>query len=96
MIESKLDIFLVFETNSFPDHQFSVNGCKTYCRERNSFVGGLSFYGNQDIPWKVSSVEQIDSNFEIIFLIYKIENDLSLAYKNFQIKRKKLGIGFNN
>ena len=57
MIESKLDIFLVFETNSFPDHQFSVNGCKTYCRERNSFAGGLSFYGNQDIPWKVSSVE---------------------------------------
>ena len=78
------------------NQQFSIDGYKIYSRDRNSFVGGLSFYGNQDIPWKVSSVEQIDSNFEIIFLIYKIENDLSLAYKNFQIKRKKLGIGFNN
>ena len=71
MIKSKLDIFLVFETkidNSFPNLQFSTEGYKTYRRDRNNFGGGPSFYVNENIPCRELTAEQIDSNFEIIFL----------------------------
>ena len=42
--QSKLDIFLVSETkidHSFPNQQFSIDGYKTYRRDRNNFGGGL-------------------------------------------------------
>ena len=70
-IKSKLDIFLVSETkidNSFPNQQFSIDGCKTYRRDRNNFSGGLLFYVNENIPCRELTTEQIDTNFEIIFL----------------------------
>ena len=46
LIKSKLDIFLVSETkidHSFPNQQFSIDGYKTYCRDRNNFGGGYYF-----------------------------------------------------
>ena len=70
-IKSKLDIFLVSETkidNSFPNQQFSIDGCKTYRRDRNNFSGGLLFYVNENIPCRELTTEQIDTNFGIIFL----------------------------
>ena len=71
MTKSKLDIFLVSETkigHSFPNHQFSIDGNKTFRRDRNNFGGGLLFYMNENIPCRELTAEQIDSNFEIIFL----------------------------
>ena len=68
MLKSKLDIFLVSETkidHSFPNHQFSVDGYKTYRRDRNN-VGG--FYMNENMTCRELTAQQIDSNFEIIFL----------------------------
>ena len=71
LIKSKLDIFLVSETkidHSFPNQQFSIDGYKIYRRDRNSFGGGLLFYVNVNIPCRELTAEQIDSNFETIFL----------------------------
>ena len=71
LIKSKLDIFLVSETkidHSVPNHQFSIDAYKTYRRDRNNFGGGLLFYMNENIPCRELTAEQIDSNFEIIFL----------------------------
>ena len=69
--QSKLDIFLVSETkidHSFPNQQFSIDGYKTYRRDRNNFGGGLLFYVNENIPFGELTTEQTDTNFEIIFL----------------------------
>ena len=44
--KSKLDFFLVFETkinHSFPNQQLRIDRYKIYCRDRNSFGGGLLF-----------------------------------------------------
>ena len=71
LIKSKLDIFLVSETkidHSFPNQQFSIDGYKIYRRDSNSFGGRLLFYVNENIPCRELTAEQIDSNFEIIFL----------------------------
>ena len=71
LIKSKLDIFLVSETkidHSFPNQQFSIDGYKTYRRDRNNFGGGLLFYVNENIPFGELTTEQTDTNFEIIFL----------------------------
>ena len=71
LIKSKLDIFLVSETkidHSFPNQQFSIDGYKTYRRDRNSFGGGLLFYVNKNIPCRELTAEQTDSNFEAVFL----------------------------
>ena len=47
-MKSKLDIFLVSETKliRFPNQQFSIDGYKTYRRDKNSFGGGLLLYVN--------------------------------------------------
>ena len=71
LIKSKLDIFLISETktdHSFPNQQFSIDGYKTYRRDRRNFGGGLIFYVNENILCRQLTAEQIDSNFEIIFL----------------------------
>ena len=62
LIKYKLDILLVSETkidHGFPNHQFSIAGYKTYRRDRNM---------NENIPCRELTAEEIDSNFEIIFL----------------------------
>ena len=71
LIKSKLDIFLVSDTkidHSFQNQQFSIDGYKIYRRDKNSFGGGLLFYVNENIPCRELTAEQIDCNFEIIFL----------------------------
>ena len=76
LIKSKLDIFLVSEMtidHSFPNQQFSIDGYKTYRRDRNSFGGCPLFYVNENIPYRELTAEQIDSNFEIIFLEITIQ-----------------------
>ena len=68
LIKSKLDIFLVSKTkinHSFLNHQFSIDGYKTYRRDRNN-VGG--FYVNENMTCRELTAQKIDSNFEIIFL----------------------------
>ena len=47
LIKSKLDIFLVSETkidHSFPNQELSIDGYKTYCRDRNNFGGGVYYF----------------------------------------------------
>ena len=69
--QSKLDIFLVSETkidHSFPNQQFSIDGYKTYRRDRNNFGLGLLLYLNENILCRELTAEQIDSNFEIVFI----------------------------
>ena len=71
MIKSKLDISLVSETkidHSFQNQQFLIDGYRTYHRDRNNFGGDLLFYVNESIPCRKLTTEQIDTNFEIIFL----------------------------
>ena len=71
MIKSKLDISLVSETkidHSFQNQQFLIDGYQTYHRDRNNFGGDLLFYVNESIPCRKLTTEQIDTNFEIIFL----------------------------
>ena len=53
---------------SFPNQQFSIDGYKTYRRDRSNFGGGLLFYVNENIPCRELTTQQIDTNFEIIFL----------------------------
>ena len=71
LIKSKLDIFLVSETkidHSFPNQQFSIDGYKTYRRDRNNFGLGLLLYLIENILRRELTAEQIDSSFEIVFI----------------------------
>ena len=54
--------------NSFLNQQVSFDGYKIYVRARNSFNVGLSLCVNENIPCRELTAEQIDSNFENIFL----------------------------
>ena len=66
LIKFKLDIFQVSETkidHSFPNQQFSTDGCKIYRRDRNNFGGCVLFYENENIPCRELTVEH-----ETIFL----------------------------
>ena len=54
--------------HGFLNQQFSVDGYKLYHKDRNNFEGSLLFYVNENIPCRELTAEQIDSNFEIIFL----------------------------
>ena len=44
---------------SFPNQQFRINGYKMFRRDGDRFRGGLMFYGNEQIPIKVLSLESI-------------------------------------
>ena len=71
LVKSELNIFLVSETNTdhrLTNQQFSIDGYKTYRRDRSSFVGGLLFCVNENIPCREPTAEQIDCNFGTIFL----------------------------
>ena len=97
LIKSKLDIFLVSETkidHSFPNQQFSINGYKIYRRDRNSFGGRLLFYVNENIPCRELTGEQIDSNFEIIFLEITIRTQKVVDNWPLQIPKSKRRIFF--
>ena len=106
LIKSKLDIFLVSETkvnHSFTNQQFAIDGYKTNRRDRKNIGGGLLFYMNENIPCRELTTEQIDTNFEIIFLeitlrtrkwlvigLYKPPNQKEEYFK------KNLGVVLNN
>ena len=71
LIKSKLDVFLVSKTkidHSFPNQQFSIDGYKTYRRDRNNFGLGLLLYLIENILRRELTAEQIDSSFEIVFI----------------------------
>ena len=53
---------------SFPNQQFSLDGYKLRCKDRSNFGGSLLFCVNENMPCRELTAEQIDSNFEIIFL----------------------------
>ena len=103
MIKSRLDIFLVSETKidrSFLNQQFSIDGYKTYRRDRNNFGGGLLFYVNENIPFGELTTEQTDTNFEIIFLEMTLKWLVIGLYKPPNQKEeyflKDLGVVLNN
>ena len=106
MIKSKLDIFLVCETkidHSFPNQQLSIDGHKTYRRDRNNFGGGLLFYVNENIPCRELTIEQIDTNFEIIFLEITLQTRKWLVIGLYEPPNQKeeyflknLGVVLNN
>ena len=106
MIKSKLDIFLISETktdHSFPNQQFSIDGYKTYRRDRSNFGGSLIFYVNENIPCRQLTAEQIDSNFEIIFLEITLRTRKWLVIELYKPPNKKeeyffknLGVVLNN
>ena len=52
------------------NQQFPIGRYKI-CRDRNSFGEGLLFYVNENITCRELTVVQIDSVFEIIFLILR-------------------------
>ena len=54
--------------HSFLNQQFSVDGYKLCRKDRKNFEGSLLFDVNENIPCRELTAEQIDSNFEIIFL----------------------------
>ena len=85
-IKGKTDIGLISETKideSFPNHQFKINGYKTIRRDRDSFGGDLIFYINEQVPSKVLTLESIPRDIEIILLDFTVK------------KQKWLCIGLN-
>ena len=54
------------------NQQFPIGRYKIR-RDRNSFGEGLLFYVNENVPCRELTVIQIDSVFEIIFLILRTQ-----------------------
>ena len=106
LIKSKLDIFLVSETkidSSILNQQFSKDGYKTYRRDRNNFGGALLFYTNENIPCRELTTEQIDTNFEVIFLEITLRTQKWLVIGVYKFPNqteeyffKDLGVVLNN
>ena len=71
-ITDKTDIFLISETkldSSFPVNQFLINGfTPPYRLDRNANGGGIMLYVRQDIPSKLLSNNDQDSEIENIFV----------------------------
>ena len=89
---------MIPEMSDIPDKIYRI-----YRRDRNSFGGGLLFYVNENIPCRELTAEQIDSNFEIIFLEITIGTRKCLIiglYKPPNQKEedsfKNLGVVLNN
>ena len=76
---------------SFPNQQFRINGYKMFRRDRDWFGGGLTFYGNEQIPIKALSLESIPMDIELILLEFTVKNRRWLCigiYRLPSIKRK--------
>ena len=71
-ITDKTDILLISETkldSSFPVNQFLIDGfTPPYRLDRNANVGGIMLYVRQDIPSKLLSNNDQDSEIENIFV----------------------------
>ena len=61
MSESKLP-------SSFPDSQFLIPGYRIVRKDRNKNGGGIIFYINEVIPFKVIESKQLPGNLEILKL----------------------------
>ena len=71
LIKDTFHIFLVSESklpSSFPDSQFSIPGYRIVRKDRNKNGGGIIFYINEVIPFKVIESKQLPGNLEILKL----------------------------
>ena len=82
---------MIPEMSDIPDKIYRI-----YRRDRNSFGGGLLFYVNEDIPCRELTAEQIDSNFEIIFLEITIGTRKCLIIGLYKPPNQKEEYSFKN
>ena len=71
LIKDTFGIFLVSESkldSSFLDNQFSIPGYRIVRKDRNKNGGGILFYINEDVPFKVIESKQLLGNLEILTL----------------------------
>ena len=71
LIEDTFDIFLVSENKldpSFLDSQFSILGYRIVRKDRNQSGGGILFFINENIPFKVIESKQVPGNLEMLTL----------------------------
>ena len=69
-----IDILLLSETKldqSFPERQFSIDGFRTFRKDRNQNGGGLIIYVNQDLACKVIDLNIINTEYISIELTAK-------------------------
>ena len=102
LIKDIFDIFLVSESkldSSFPDSQFSIPGYRIVRKDRNKNGGGILFYINEDIPFKVVENRQLPGNLEIRTLeiiLDKMEILLIRLYKPPSFNEKDFLFHLNN
>ena len=75
-MRNKRNVCLFFETKldeTFPNQQFKVHGYKIYCRDRNKHCGGVLCCVNENIPCKMTSVEGVSNDCEIILIEFFIK-----------------------
>ena len=69
LMQYEVDICLFSETKldeTFPNQQFKIYGYKMYHRNRNKHSGGVLCYVNENIPYKIVSVEGVPDDCELI------------------------------
>ena len=68
LTRNHFDIFLVSETeldSSFPGCEFTISGCRLFCKDRNQHGGGLIFYVNQGIPCKTINIFSFPNSLKV-------------------------------
>ena len=102
LIKDTFDIFLVTESkldSSFPDSQFSIPGCCIAWKDQNRNGGGILFYINEDIPFKVIKSKQLPGNLEILkleIILDKMKILLMELYKPPSFNEKHFLFDLNN
>ena len=102
LIKDTSDIFLVSEgklDSSFPDSQFSIPGYRIVRKSRNKNGGGILFYINEDIPFKVIKSKQLSGNLEILtseIILNKMKVLLMRLYKLSSFSEKDFLFHLNN
>ena len=102
LIKDTFDIFLVTESkldSSFPDSQFSIPGCRIVRKDQNRNGGGILFYINEDIPFKVIKSKQLPGNLEILkleIILDKMKILLMELYKPPSFNEKHFLFDLNN
>ena len=102
LIKDTFDIFLVTESkldSSFPDSQFSIPGCRIVRKDQNRNGGGILFYINEGIPFKVIKSKQLPGNLEILkleIILDKMKILLMELYKPPSFNEKHFLFDLNN
>ena len=102
LIKDTFDIFLVTESKldcSFPDSQFSIPGCRIVRKDQNRNGGGILFYINEGIPFKVIKSKQLPGNLEILkleIILDKMKILLMELYKPPSFNEKHFLFDLNN